>query len=162
MASKDTDLAEASQALFCAMADFVGIANLKVFFDVNSQNINTYDKFKANWQTHKLTKGTSIESLYNKYVKAGKTTFRDIENFLTYGQSAKLADSWYKSSVLISTALIKDIHNISQKFSYVKTSSWKSILYGYAHQDDAIMNNIQKLFSEANKNQKILKITSII
>jgi hypothetical protein len=156
MASKDTDLAEASQALFCAMADFVGIANLKTFFDVNT--FKTYDQFKANWQKNKLTKSTPIETLYNKYIKAGKTTFKDIENFLTYGQSVRLAESWFKSSMLISTTLIKDIHNISSKFSYVTTASWKSILYGYAHQDAVIMNNIQKLFSEANKNQKVLKV----
>ena len=155
MASKDTDLAEASQALFCAMADFVGVANLKAFFDVNQ--FKTYDQFKANWQKNKLTKGTSIEALYNKYVKAGKSSFKDIENFLTYGKSVRLAESWFKSSMLISITLIKDIHNISQKFSYVTTASWKNILYGYAHQDAVIMSNIQKLFSEANKNQKALK-----
>lgn len=155
MASKDTDLAEASQALFCAMADFVGTSNIKTFFDL--EKFSTYIAFKQNWEKHKLTKSTTIKALYDKYVKAGRTTFRDIENFLTYGQNSKLADSWFKSSVLISVTLIEDIINISQKFSYVKTSSWKSILYGYAHQDDAIMNNIQKLFSEANKNQKALK-----
>jgi len=155
MASKDTDLAEASQALFCAMVDFVGPAKVDKFFDL--EKYKTYITFKDNWEKDKLTKSTPIQSIYDKYVVAGKTTFKDIENFLTYGKSAKLADSWYKSSVLIATKLIKDINTISQKFSYVKTSSWKSIIFGYAHQDDAIMNNIQKLFSEANKNQKALK-----
>jgi hypothetical protein len=151
MASKDTDLAEAAQALFCALVDFVGINNMDKVLDENS----SYVMFKEKWQTNKLTKNVSIEDIYNKHVVAGRTTFKDIENFLSYGQSVKLADSWFKSSVLIAKKLIKDIDDISGKFSYIKTSSWKKIIY--AHQDNIIMNNIQTLFIEANKNQKLLK-----
>ena len=93
--------------------------------------------------------------LFRSHVEAGKTSFKDIENFLTYGKSAKLADSWYKSSVLIAKKLIKDITKVSAKFSYVKTNSWRKIIY--AHQDRTIMDKMQLLFSEANKNQKALK-----
>ena len=151
MASKDTDLAESAQALFCALVDHVGISNMDKVLDENSN----YIMFKENWEKNKLTKGVSIKSIFDKHVVAGKTTFDEIEKFLTYGKSSKLADSWYKSSVLIAKELLREIDKISRKFSYVKTSSWRKIIY--AHQDNIIMDNIQKLFSEANKNQKSIK-----
>ena len=105
MASKDTDLAEAAQALFCALIDFVGTSKMDELIDENSSYVN----FKKNWESNKLTKTTPIEKIYNQYVAAGRTTFKDIENFLTYGKSVKLADSWYKSSVLIAKKLIIDM-----------------------------------------------------
>jgi len=151
MASKDTDLAESAQALFCALVDHIGISNMDKVLDENSN----YVMFTENWKNNKLTKGVSIESIFDKHIIAGKTSFNEIEKFLTYGKSAKLADSWYKSSVLIAKELLREIDKISKKFSYVKTSSWRKIIYD--HQDNVIMDNIQKLFSEANKNQKSIK-----
>ena len=51
--------------------------------------------------------------------------------------------------------MILKINTISTQFNYIQgKNGWKKIFY--AHQDDKIMDNIQILFSEANKNQKEL------
>ena len=162
-----TDLAESSQALFCALADFVGVANIKGKYKINGKNTinnifdiedernNTYVKFRNNWSM-KYPK-TTIESLFDDSVVAGKTSFKQIENFLIgLGDKDRVSIGWFKSSSLIGKYLILKINTISTQFNYIQgKNGWKKIFY--AHQDDKIMDNIQILFSEANKNQKELK-----
>jgi hypothetical protein len=165
--ASSTDIAETAQAMFCALADYVGSTTIKGklydseknkkinnVFDVNNEDNNTYTKFISNWS--KKYPKVSIENIFNNYVSSGKVTFDQIENFLIgKGPKDKTANDWYKSSVLIGKYLILEITKISREFKYIQSSQWKKIFY--AHQDNKIMNNIQILFSEANKNQKEIK-----
>ena len=76
MASKDTDLAEASQALFCALIDYVGVSKMDELIDENS----SYAVFKDNWESNKLTKNVSIiDLLYKNGAKINDISVKDIK-----------------------------------------------------------------------------------
>jgi hypothetical protein len=167
--ASSTDLAESSQALFCALADFIGIptingkfklnpksATINNVFDIDDESNNTYKLFSSNWS--KKYPRTSIESLFQKYVKSGKASFSEIEKFLTgSGVKDKVALGWFKSSILIGKYLVIKINTISSQFKYIQDEGITATKIFYAHQDNTIMDNIQILFSEANKNQKELR-----
>ncbi len=151
MATK-TDIQEAAQALFCALADYAGAGNVDKWF--NLSNYSTYLEFKESW--NKKNKQATIEKTFSKQVKSGKATLSDIENLLhgTDTTSKTQKNSWYKSSILIANKLIKDINDISSNFNKIKSPSWSSIFY--SHGDKDIMDLISKLYSKANKEQKLL------
>ncbi len=167
--ASSTDLAESSQALFCALADYVGIPTINEkfrlnsksvtinnVFDIDDENNNTYEKFSFNWS--KKYPRTSIKSLFEKHVESGKVSFLEIEKFLTgSGLKDKVALGWFKSSILIGKYLVIKINTISSKFRYIQDEGISATKIFYAHQDNKIMDNIQILFSEANKNQKELR-----
>jgi hypothetical protein len=92
--------------------------------------------------------------LFQKYVKSGKASFSEIEKFLTgSGVKDKVALGWFKSSILIGKYLVIKINTISSQFKYIQDEGITATKIFYAHQDNTIMDNIQILFSEANKNQ---------
>lgn len=151
MASK-TDIQEAAQALFCALADYNGAQSVDKMFNVNTYP--TYLDFKEAWDSK--NKLATIELTFNKQVKSGKATLKQIEDLLHgVGEKSKTAKhAWYKSSVLIANKLIKDISDISGKFNKIKSPSWSSIFY--SHGDKEIMDTIAKLYTKANKQQTVL------
>ena len=59
------------------------------------------------------------------------------------GPKDKIANDWFKSSVLIGKYLILEITKISRQFQYIQSSQWKKIFY--AHQDNKIMDQIQTI-----------------
>ncbi len=152
MADTKTDRQESSQALFCALADYAGtsyVSNNSGLFNENV--IKDYNTFKTKWEADKKF-NIKIKDVFEKQVKSGKSTFADIENFLINDPS------WYKSSILISKKLILEIESISSNFSKIKKPKWKDIFYN--HQDE-LMEDIQKLWSQANKKQKNIKDTKL-
>jgi hypothetical protein len=153
MASQ-TDIQEASQALFCALADYSGASNVDKWFNV--ETYPTYLDFKEQWD--KNYKTASVENTFSKQVKSGKATLDEIEN-LMHGvgiNEKSKKHSWYKSSVLIANKMIKDINQISSKFNKIRSPSWSSIFY--SHADDDIMKTIADLYKKANDQQKELYI----
>jgi hypothetical protein len=167
--ANSTDLAESSQALFCALADFVGVNTIKGkfknnpksniinnVFDIDNEENNTYQKFAYNWS--KKYPRTTIKSLFDKYVESGEASFTQIEKFLKgSGDKDKTSIGWFKSSILIGKYLVLKINTISSRFQYIQSGGISATQVFYAHKDNRIMNNIQILFSEANKNQKELR-----
>lgn len=148
MASK-TDIQEAAQALFCALADYSGANSVDKWFNVKTYP--TYLEFKEAWDNKH--KQATIDITFKKQVKSGKASLEDIENLL-HGVDEKTKSkkhSWYISSVLIANKLIKDINDISAKFNKIKSPSWSSIFYSHGDQD--IMDTVAKLYSKANKKQ---------
>lgn len=138
----ETSKAESAQALFCAMADFVGAAKVKKTFDL--EEIPTYPIFKKYWdETYPDSK---IKDAFGKHVDSGSTNLDTIEKFLTSKQD------WYVSSVKIAVKLITDLDRISSKFSAIKKPKWSSVFY--VRGDKAVMNNIAILFKEASISQK--------
>jgi len=143
-----TSLAESAQALFCAMADFIGASKVDKVFD--EKVYTNYKEFKKNWDENYPT--SKIGEAFKKHVDSGGTNLGVIEKFLTDNVD------WYISSIKIAKKLIKDIDDISLKFTSIKRPSWSSVFY--VRGDKAVMDNISILFKEANDDQK--KINKIL
>ena len=138
----DTSKAESAQALFCAMADFIGASKVEKVFDLDQ--LPTYTIFKKHWnETYPTAK---IENAFSKHVDSGSTNLSIIEKFLTD------KNDWYISSVKIAVKLIQDLDKISNKFTAVKKPSWSSVFYVRGDKD--VMDNILILFKEAAEAQK--------
>ena len=137
MADK-TALQESSQALFCAIADFLGIDESNKLLDL--KKFISYEDFKI--KNQKI-----ISNASTKIVSPG-VSLKDIESFLIENED------WYKSSVLIANSLIKEISNIDSDFK-IKSSGFQNIYYFRGDSD--IMGNIQKLFNIANKSPITIK-----
>jgi hypothetical protein len=146
------DIYETAQALFCALAEYHGAANIdKVFSD---KPYPTYLDFKTFW--NKKYPIATIEKTFDKKLLAGKASLNEVEDLL-YGvkeKSKSKKTEWYRSSLHIAAKLIKDITSISKNFNYLKTGNWSDILY--AQGDKEVMDNIAKLYKKANDNQKLL------
>lgn len=147
--SKD-DNAETSQALFCAMADYAGVSNIDKLFNTNEVKdkksaVHTFQGFKTRWNEKYQSKGASIKEIFENKVKSGKSTYKQIEDFLTSN------NEWYISSVLIANALIKDTTNLGKMHNKISGIGWKSIFYDHKN---ITMENIELLFNSANDKQK--------
>jgi len=134
---------EAAQALFCAIADYLGISKTKQEFDL--LKYPTYVLFK---ETHKKV----IEDIFNK-LDTPQITLPQIETFLTK------ADGWYESSINIALKLLNDIQKISNKFQKIKSPKLQDIVYVRGAKkekgrDANAMEHISYLFDVANTNEK--------
>lgn len=132
MADK-TALAESSQALFCAVADFLGENKSDKMLDI--KKYLTYTDFKR-------AVGVGIVSKAEKRIRTPGVSLTDIETFL--GKN----NDWYKSSVLIALKLIKDITGVDADFK-LKQEGFQNLFYFRGDQE--VMGNIEQLFKIANK-----------
>ena len=149
-----TDIQESAQALFCALANYFGRANIDIVF--NKDTYPTYLEFKAFW--NKTYKPVTIEKAFATHVKSGKASLKEIEDLMYgVGLKGKKANEWYYSSLQIAKQLIKEIDKISKNFAYVKTGDWSNVFW--RHGDKEVMENIAKLFKKANDYQKELEKT---
>jgi len=144
----ETSKAESAQALFCALADFVGAVKVEKIF--NTDLYPNYDSFKKNWnQTYPNSK---IETSFKQHVDSNVSSLKEIEDFLRRSEGKNKPSEWYMSSVNIAKKLIKDIDDISNKFTSIKRPSWSSVFY--VRGDQVIMHSFQILFKEATEDQK--------
>jgi len=132
MADK-TALAESSQALFCAVADFLGENKSDKMLDI--KKYLTYTDFKR-------AVGEGIVSKAEKRIRTPGVSLTDIETFL--GKN----NDWYKSSVLIALKLVKDITGVDADFK-LKQEGFQNLFYFRG--DKEVMGNIEALFKIANK-----------
>jgi hypothetical protein len=144
--AEQTAIQETAQALFCAMADFIGSAKSDVVFDL--KKYPTYPIFKDNWDS--TYKSASIDTVYKTKVDAPTVRLGEIE-----GLFQKDLD-WYRSSVQIAKKLIHEIDKISNKFVRIKSPNWSDLFY--ARGDKDVMDNIGALFKIANDTQKKLRM----
>jgi hypothetical protein len=128
-----TALAESSQALFCAIADYLGTAKTNKIFD--TKKYEDYTSFRS-VVDQKVIK----ESL--KRIDTPGVSSSDIENFLNDDKP------WYISSVLIAKKLINDINKIDPDLNIAAKGFQKLF---YLRGDDDVMGNIERLFKIANK-----------
>ena len=131
MADK-TALAESSQALFCAVADFLGERKSDKLLDV--KKYLTFTDFKR-------AVGEQVISKAEKRIRTPGVTLSDIEEFLLKN------NDWYKSSTLIALKLVKDITGIDTDFK-LKQEGFQKLFYFRGDQE--VMGNIEKLFKIAN------------
>lgn len=145
MASKE-DIQETAQALFCAMADYLGqdkINKPKSLFDVKIYK--TYPEFKEAWNMEYSKKKNSVEDIFKHHVKSGQASFSQVDEFLTKQKP------WYISSSNIGKKLVGEVNGLNKIHTKIKNFGWSDVFY--EHKDE-IMANIGKLFEEANTKQK--------
>ena len=145
MASKE-DIQETAQALFCAMADYLGqdkVRQPKSLFD--TKEYKTYPEFKTSWNQLYAKKRNSVEDIFKNHVKSGQASFTQVDDFLTSKKD------WYISSSKIARKIIEEVNGLQKLHSKIKGFGWSDIFY--EHKDE-IMANIEKLFLVANDKQK--------
>jgi hypothetical protein len=145
MASKE-DKQETAQALFCAMADYLGQDKIKLtnsLFDV--KKYTDYPKFKKEWDNQYSKKKNSVEEIFKNHVKSGQASFQQVDDFLTKYKP------WYISSSNIAKQLIAEVNGLNKLHAKIADFDWSEVFY--EHKDE-IMNNISKLFEVANAKQK--------
>ena len=132
MADK-TALFESSQALFCAVADYLGKVKTNQIFDL--KKVPDYNSFRS-------AVGASTINLSSKRLDTPGVTLKDMETFL--------ADdlSWYTSSLLIAKKLVNDITAIDKDLKLAPAGFQKLF---YFRGDSDVMGNIEQLFKIANK-----------
>ena len=139
MADK-TALFESAQALFCAMADFIGTTQLKKELDL--KKYPTYKDFKS------VKKNKDIIDRAFKHTRLIGVSLKQIETLLE-------DKTWYDSSVLIAVKLLDDIKKINSKFGKIQGAGWQDFFYVRgATGGKTTMNNIDILFKYANNNDK--------
>jgi hypothetical protein len=134
---------EAAQALFCAIADYLGSTKVQKEFYLTK--LPNYAVFKKHY-------GKIIDDCY-KGTDMPQITLKQIETFLND------ADGWYESSLNIAKKLMHDIKTISTKFAKIQAPRLQDIVYvrGGAKEKGRganAMENIGALFDIANKNEK--------
>ena len=141
--------AEAAQALFCAMADYVGVQNVEKH--LNSKLYPSYTLFKRGGEKS-LSNKKLVELSYAQLEVPG-VSLKDMEDFLI-----KKPD-WYESSILIAVKIIKELTSIDKDFKRLDKPRWSNIMYVRGAKADKsrsanAMENIEALFKIANKNDK--------
>ena len=146
-ASEVTAITESAQALFCSMADYLGLVKAKEI--LNLTKYPTYKSFLENKSNEKLVKDNF------KNINTPGITLQSIEKILS--SENKSESEWYKSSVNIAIKLLQDIQSIDSDFTKIKAPNWQDIFYyrGEKTGSGNVMIDISKLFSIANKKDKI-------
>ena len=135
--------AEAAQALFCAIADYVGSDLIDKHLDL--KEYPTYDLFKAN--------NERLVALSYKQLEVPGVPLKRMEDFLIQKKD------WYESSVLTAVKIIKELKSIDKDFQRLARPKWSNIMYVRGAKADKsraanAMENIEALFKIANKNDK--------
>ncbi len=131
---------EGAQALFCAIADFVG--KPKMHQELSLKKYPTYKDFK------KLKKNQVIIDKAFKKTKLVGVSRKQIETLLE-------DKTWYESSVLIAITLLDEIKDINTNFGKIQAPNWQDLFYVRgAKSGNTTMDNISILFKYANKNDK--------
>lgn len=139
MADK-TSVQEASQALFCALADYLGERETSKAFD--KRLYKTYDEFIMNYKPPRSKNIRDlIQESYSKKVESPGVKLSDIEKLLS-------DKKWFYSSMNIAKKMIEEVDSVNNKFNRIKRVDWSDIFY--VRGDADVMGSIQTLFSRAN------------
>lgn len=135
--------AEAAQALFCSIADFVGKGNIDKIL-----NLKSYPKY----QDFKAAYSETIKDSYAK-IKTPGISLANIEKFITS------KPDWYESSVIIAVKLINDLSQKQKQFKKIEQPKWQDLIYARGAKKDKnrsanTMENIEALWAIANTNDK--------
>lgn len=150
-----TVIQESAQALFCAVADFLGEDETKKAFDI--KKYPTYQDFHTKYQLpRRYNKNINVllSEAFKKYVNAPGVTLKTIE------QLFKKDNDWYKSSINIANKMMTEIDNIDQDFKKIQRVNWADIFY--VRGDKEIMGNIGILFKRANQILKKMPIKGAV
>ena len=136
MAITNTPEAEGAQALFCYIADVLGLKKTKTEFAPYIKKIKGADEFFND---------------YSKIIDRGYTsgevkTERAKSVVISY---IKKSPEWFISSLKIAQYLLDEIDNtISKKFAKIQAPKAQGLFY--KHGDGEVMDGMSKLFKSAN------------
>jgi hypothetical protein len=150
-----TVIQESAQALFCAVADYLGEAETKKAFDTKKYPtyMDFYTKYTPPSRYNKHIE-TILNEAFKKYVNAPGVTLKTIE------QLFKKDNTWYKSSVNIAKKMMEEIDSIDQDFKKIQKVNWADVFY--VRGDKEIMGNIGILFKRANDTLKKVPIKNAV
>ena len=157
---------ETAQAFFCAIADYVGLANMP---DTSKGDWQTVKKYKCKGPDGSVTvyddiadygafkqyyacvlrpNGWTIKQVFTNMVRAN-ASFAEVESLLN-------DPSWYLSSIRIAVALLKKLRTISSKLAGkgIGLKDAQEILYWRAA-PGGVMGTIDDLYKAANKAAKL-------
>ena len=143
MAITNTPEAEGAQALFCYIADVLGLKKTKTEFAPYIKKIKGADEFFND---------------YSKIIDRGYTsgevkTERAKSVVISY---IKKSPEWFISSLKIAQYLLDEIDNtISKKFAKIQAPKAQGLFY--KHGDGEVMDGMSKLFKAANEEYKKTK-----
>lgn len=148
-----TAIQESAQALFCAVADYLGAAETKKAFDPSK--FKTYKDFYTSYKspTNKNINLIISES-FKKYVDAPGVTLKTIEDLF------RKDNDWYRSSINIAKAMMNELDKIDKDFSKIKKVSWADVFY--VRGDKEVMGNIAILFKRANEMLKKMPMKGVV
>lgn len=148
-----TAIQESAQALFCAVADYLGSSETKKAFDSSK-----YETYKDFYTSYKPPSNKNINEIINesfkKYVDAPGVTLKTIEDLF------KNDNDWFKSSINIAKAMMNELDSIDKDFAKIKGVSWADIFY--VRGDKEVMGNIAILFKRANETLKKMPIKGTV
>ena len=147
-AGTDTKFFESAQALFCAMADFLGSSKAK---DVlNYEKYPTYQDFKAG----KYNGSFKISKLIKDSFAKLRVTGVALEGGRNSIEEILIRDNdWYKSSINIAVKLIEEINKIDKDFAHIQARDWQLMYFRGAQGGNDLMEHIEELFKIANDNE---------
>ncbi len=141
---------EGAQALFCAIADFVGKPKMHQEFLGGRARChpNSLKKYPTYKDFKDLKKNQVIIDKAFKKTKLVGVSRKQIETLLE-------DKKWYESSVLIAIKLLDEIKDINTNFGKIQAPNWQDLFYVRgAKSGNTTMDNISILFKYANKNDK--------
>ena len=146
---------EAAQALFCALADYVGSeASNKV---LNTTTYKTMQDFEKAPKVHGGKSGKQLLQLAWNECKIPGISLGQIIKFLKKKGSGGKSSGWYESSVIIAKKIIQEIESIDKDFSKIKGPNFQDMIYVRGAKKDPkrqanTMEKIGGLFDLANSN----------
>jgi hypothetical protein len=147
MADTNAEIQEASQALFCAVADYLGYNEAKIAF-----NTTKYESLADLYTKYTPPRKQSIEKIIEDAHSKDHTSFNrhiPLKQILAFlGKS----DEWYKSTVNIALKVIKEVNTISTKFGKIRGANWTNIFY--VRGDKNVYDSLNTLFDRANTIEK--------
>lgn len=140
----ETAVTESAQALFCAIADYLGVQETRKAFDYTIYP--TYKDFVTKYEPPgRLTLAEVMKKSCKDYIEID-VNFQDVQKLLMRDER------WYRSSINVAKAVVTKVDSLQQKFQKIKKFDWSTIYY--TRGDKEIMGTIEKLFKIANDNLK--------
>ena len=137
----DTSYAESVQALFCAVADYLGKQEATKLLDVKK-----YDSPQELLEETKIAKALPVafKRINAHYAGGAKFSLGQLTDWFTATKNIK----WYKSTILIANKMMQEISAIDNDFRSIESPRFQNLFYFRG--DDEIMQNIETLFEYAN------------
>lgn len=142
----DTSYAESVQALFCAVADYLGKQEASKLLDAKK-----YDSPQELLEEKKIAKAIPIafRRINAHYSGGARFSLDQLIDWFTLPKNIK----WYKSTILIANQMMKEISTIDNDFRSIESAGFQNLFYFRG--DDEIMQNIETLFKYANTDSLI-------
>jgi len=142
----DTSYAESVQALFCAVADYLGKQEASKLLDVKK-----YDSPQELLEEKKIAKAIPLafKRINAHYAGGARFSLDQLIDWITLPKNIK----WYKSTIMIANQMMKEISAIDNDFRSIESPNFQNLFYFRG--DDEIMQNIETLFKYANSESLI-------